>query len=387
MKGHLTTMNLTLSDNMNSYLESVKDKHLILLKTLAQIPAPSHFEDKRVEFIRDYFQNLGKDVIIDEAKNVILEFGCENCDEISIIAAHTDVVFPDLEPLPLVEDDDKIHCPGVCDDTANVVAIMLMAEYMIKNNLTPKNGIVFAFDSCEEGLGNLKGAKALYEKYKGRIKDFVSLDGSFGGVCIGAVGSHRYKVDVKTKGGHSYGNFGEENSIKVLSNIISELYTITVPKKGKTTYNVGSIEGGTSVNTIAQNASMLYEYRSDNVEGLSYMKDKFLNILNKYQSIGFDVSYEVVGDRPCSQEVDMDIQLEMAKKVSNIGEKLTNISYSNGSASTDCNVFLANGINSICFGVYEGHGAHTRAEWVKKSSLPIGLRLLAIYLKDYFNEF
>ncbi len=380
-------MNFILSENMNNYLENVKDSHLDLLRELAQIPAPSHFEEKRVEFIANYFKKLGKEVIVDEAKNVILEFNTKNCNEISIIAAHTDVVFPDLDTLPLTEDDKKIYCPGVCDDTANVVAIMLMAQYIIKNNLTPKKGLVFAFDSCEEGLGNLKGAKALYEKYKGRIKDFVSLDGSFGGVCIGAVGSHRYKVDVKTKGGHSFGNFGEENSIKVLANIISDLYTINVPTKGKTTYNVGTIEGGTSVNTIAQHASMLYEYRSDNVDGLNYMKQKFLSVVEKYKSIGFDVSYEVVGDRPCSEEVNMDIQLEMAKKVAIIGEELTNMSYVNSSASTDCNVFLSNGVSSICFGVYEGHGAHTRAEWIKKSSLPVGLRLLAIYLKDYFNEF
>ncbi len=380
-------MDFTLSPKATEFLQNVKDKHLDLLRELAQIPAPSHFEDKRVEFIKNYFLNLGKEVIIDDAKNVILEFNAENSKEISIIAAHTDVVFPDLDILLLTEDDEKIYCPGVCDDTANVVALMLMAEYIIKNNITAKKGFVIVFDSCEEGLGNLKGAKALYERYKGRVKDFVSLDGGFGNVCIGAVGSHRYKVEVKTKGGHSYGNFGEENAIKVLSHLISDLYTIAVPNEGKTTYNVGLIEGGTSVNTIAQNASMLYEYRSDNVKGLEFMKEKFEFFINKHKNKGYDISYNVVGDRPCSQQVDENIQLEMAKKVAVIGEKFTNRIYSNGSASTDCNVFLANGVNAICFGVYEGHGAHTRAEWVQKASLPIGLEMLAVYIKDYFNEF
>ncbi len=380
-------MNFTLSDRMNEYLLSVKDRHLELLKNLAQIPAPSHQEDKRVEFLSSYLKNLGANPIVDEAKNVILEFNTQNSNDIIIMAAHTDVVFPDLDKLELFEDEEKIHCPGVCDDTANVVALLLMAEYIIKNNLSPKNGLVIAFDSCEEGLGNLKGSKALYERYKGKINHFISLDGGFGMVCTNAVGSHRYEVNVKTNGGHSYGNFGEENAIRVLSDLITKLYTVPVPKTGKTTYNVGIIEGGTSVNTIAQNASMLYEYRSDNIEGLNYMKEKFLTYIKNFKTHGFDVSYTLVGDRPCSNEVDQDIQKKLAEKIMVLGEKFIRTSYSTCSSSTDCNAFLANGVNAICFGLCEGYGAHTRAEWVKKASLPVGLKLLALYMSDYFNEF
>ncbi len=380
-------MTMKISENYKNFKNLIGDYQLQILKELAQIPAPSHFEDKRVEYIKNFLSNLGIECIVDEAKNVIVELNCENCNEITIFAAHTDVVFPDTDFLPLTEDDEKIYAPGICDDTANVSALLMLLKYVKENNLKTKKGLVIAFDSCEEGLGNLKGSKALYQKYKGRIKEFISFDGTLGYLCNDAVGSHRYEVSVKTKGGHSFGNFPSDNAIEILARVISDLYLIQVPSTGKTTYNVGTIEGGTSVNTIAQEAKMLYEYRSDNVIGLNYMQDKFENVINKYKALGFSVDFTVVGKRQCSENVDMKKQEDLTNKMKTIGEKITGLSYVVNASSTDCNAFLSEGVNAVCLGLCEGKGAHTREEFLIKSSLPIGMELLGYIADDYFINF
>lgn len=198
--------------------------------------------------------------------------------------AHTDVVFPDETELPLKVENGRICCPGVGDDTACLVCVLLAAKYtalMIKegklNQIRPETepGLIFVCNSGEEGLGNLKGVKKICEDYGSRMNTFCTFDGSLEHLVDEAVGSNRYKVTVRTQGGHSFGNFGRDNAIEKLAGIIEKLYQIKVPEGGKTTYNVGTISGGTSVNTIAQEASMLYEFRSDRKVNLAYMKEKF----------------------------------------------------------------------------------------------------------------
>ena len=115
----------------------------------------------------------------------------------------------------------------------------------------------------EEGLGNLKGVRKICEDYGGRIKSFCTFDSSLSSIVDRAVGSKRFRVKVRTRGGHSYNDFGNDNAIAGLASLVGKLYKIQVPEGGKTTYNVGMISGGTSVNTIAQEAEMLYEFRSD----------------------------------------------------------------------------------------------------------------------------
>lgn len=141
---------------------------------------------------------------------------------------------------------------------------MLMAAYVANEKPKTNGGIVFVMNSCEEGLGNLKGSRALNARYGKRIEQVISFDGYLDGIVGMAVGSLRYKVTVKTAGGHSFADFGNVNAIERLSAIITELYQYKVPAgSAKTTFNVGTISGGTTVNSIAAQAEMLYEMRSD----------------------------------------------------------------------------------------------------------------------------
>ncbi len=349
-----------------------------LLHDLCLIPAPSHFEEKRAEFVKNWLTSHGASgVYIDSAKNVVFPYQCEGSNKITVIVAHTDTVFPDTEPMPYVEKDGKIYCPGVGDDTASLAVMLMSAKYCIENGVRTNGGILFVANSCEEGLGNLKGTRKIFEDYKGRVERFISFDSNISILGDACVGSHRYEVEVVTEGGHSFQAFGNGNAINVLSNIVSEIYAIQTPKKeGKrATYNVGIFNGGTSVNTIAENASMLCEYRSDDVDCLEIMRREFERIFNKPRGEKTEVRVRLVGERPCASGLDEQKEEEFASYLASIIESVTGILPRRLSGSTDCNIPMSLGIPSVCIGVYVGGGTHTRGEWVEKSSLPVGLEI------------
>ena len=190
-----------------------------------------------------------------------------------------------------------------------------------------------------------------------------------------AVGSHRYEVKVATEGGHSFNAFGNTNAIAVLSNIVNEIYKIQVPQKEgtKTTYNVGMIEGGTSVNTIAQSAKMLCEYRSDDKECLEYMKGEFYKIFDEAR-MSAEIEVKVVGDRPCG-DIEVSKIEDLKAKVVPIIEEIIGEKVSFNSGSTDCNIPVSLGVPAICIGTDIHAKTHTREEWVDKESLKKGLEI------------
>ncbi|MDO4460150.1 MAG: M20/M25/M40 family metallo-hydrolase [Clostridia bacterium] len=309
-------------------------------------------------------------------------------NDVVIFMAHMDVVFPDTEELPLYEKDGRIYCPGIGDDTANLAALMMCAKYVAQHKPETKDcGVVFVCNSGEEGMGNLKGSRKICETYKGRIREFYSFDGTMDGLMQGAVGSARFRVTVKTEGGHSYGAFGNNNAIAKISEIINKIYSIRVPAEGKTTYNVGTIEGGTSVNTIAQEVSMLCEYRSDNENGLAYMQEKFNEIFESAKTDKVSVEVELVGLRPCEHLNDEQRARrdKLADEATALLERVTGRIAKSGPASTDCNIPLSQGIPAVCYGTYYGAGAHTREEYVEKDSLKLGYVIAFESVLKYFK--
>ncbi len=371
---------------IKAFIKENTDNYYSLLKELCSIPAPSLKEEKRAEFCLGYFKNLGfDDAYIDDANNAICQLG--SGDDLTVFAAHTDTVFPDTEPMPFFEKDGKIYSPGVGDDTACVTALLLAAKFLKQEGFVPKSGILFVCNSGEEGLGNLKGMRAVMKAYTGRVKQVVSFDNIYKYVHNTCVGSCRYEVEVATKGGHSFIDFGNANAINALSNIITEIYKIEVPKKedSTTTYNVGTVSGGTSVNTIAQNAKMLCEYRSDNVECLEIMKNKFTTIFEQAQNADTKVTVKVVGERPCAKDVDETKVEYMASLCKKIVEQVTGQEVQICSASTDCNIPLSLGVPAVCVGAYNGGGAHTREEWVEKATLPLSMEIVIRVIDGLLN--
>ncbi|MBO5454120.1 MAG: M20/M25/M40 family metallo-hydrolase [Clostridia bacterium] len=366
-----------MNAEIKNFIENNEESMYKTLKELCHIPAPSHFEHKRAEYCKEWFEKVGADgAYIDDALNVIFPLNCENSNEITVFVAHTDTVFPDMEPMPYIDDGEKIFCPGVSDDTASVVVLMHMAKFFVENKIVPPKGIMFVCNSCEEGLGNLKGTRQLFRDFEGRIKTFISLDSSLSSVSDRCVGSHRYKVEVLTEGGHSYGSFGNENAIAKLSEIVNDIYKIEVPKKEgtRTTYNVGIISGGTSVNTIAQSAEMLCEYRSDDKESLEIMQSKFEKIFKNADTEKVKVNVTKVGDRPCSN-IDPAKVEELKAIIVPIIEEVINEKVSYKSSSTDCNIPLSLGVSALCIGANNHNKVHTREEWLDKKSIIPGLEI------------
>ena len=366
-----------LTEEMLRYTEASQQELEELILTLCRIPAPSHQEDARAAFCLDWFQKAGgKDVHIDEAKNVICRWNAGADKPLLIFMAHTDTVFPDLEPMEPVVESDKIYCPGVGDDTANLAVLMLSARYLLQHDIASDYEVLFVANSCEEGLGNLKGSRQLMQDYASRTAAVISFDGYMQGISNRAVGSARYKVTLRTEGGHSYGSFGNRNAIHLLASMITTLYDIKIPDGlGRTTYNVGLIEGGTSVNTIAQNASMLYEYRSDDRKGLAFMKNAFEKVVEAYRAMDIPVEVELIGERPCSGTPDPEKMRALEETASAVIRTYGGMNPGFGAGSTDCNIPLSMDIPAICPGVVTGGKAHTREEFIDRDSLGPGLKV------------
>jgi acetylornithine deacetylase/succinyl-diaminopimelate desuccinylase-like protein len=377
-------MSTPIPQRVDQYIEKHYGRYLEETMTLAKIPAPSNHEERRAAWCKNYLESFGaKGVYIDEALNVVYPYECEGKDEVVAFLGHMDVVFPDTDELPLRVEDGKIHCPGIGDNTVSCMAVLTMARMVTEMKLKPRQGILFVANSGEEGLGNLKGVRKIVEDYRGCLKELTAIDGgSYQGICNDAVGSKRYRVELKTEGGHSYAAFGNRNAIYYLSKMVNALYGMKVPPMGKTTYNVGTIKGGTSVNTIAQEAEMLYEFRSNKREALGIMDGMFQSVVEAFRAMELEVNVELVGDRPCKGEVD---DAALVEKAMAIGKSF-GFDMRLRAGSTDCNIPLSMGIPSICIGMYVGAGGHTREEYVQMDSMRLGLKYLAAHVLSYMEE-
>jgi len=363
-----------MNGTLRAAAQELEQESLELLTTLAQIPAPSNQEEKRALFCRDWLEACGaKGVRIDSALNVVFEYGVTPELPVVVFASHTDVVFPDTGPLPFHEDDERMYCPGIGDDTANLVHLLLAARHLVRNGIRPAGcGLLFVCNAGEEGLGNLKGTRRICGDYAGRIREFISFDGNMDSLVDRAVGSSRFEVSIRTQGGHSYEHFGSASAIAKLSALIHDIYRLAPGPHGKTTYNVGTVSGGTSVNSIAQQASMLCEYRSDSVDGLEHMKREFRRLFELHGAEAV-----IVGERPC-ENLGEAAQLRrdaMLSDAQNRVESLSGAAVRRKSGSTDCNWPLSLGIPSICMGTVTGHGAHTREESVERASMTTGCEI------------
>lgn len=375
-------MNEKIKQLATAYADECHEEELELLRTLAQIPAPSGHEERRAEFIRDWLLAQGApvgSVRIDDAKNVIFSLpACAGAtdDGIAVFAAHTDVVFPDTEPLPLAESATRLLAPGVGDDTANLVGLLLAARYLMRNRIALDRPLLVVANSCEEGLGNLAGTRELFRQYAGRVREFTSFDLYLGMHVVSAVGSHRWRVMCHTQGGHSWENFGRDNAIEELCSLIEDLYAMELPTAAKTTINVGRFEGGTTVNSIAEDASVLVEYRSASEECLELMYGKFVGLVEEHLRKGSRIDVKLIGRRPASGERIPAGQGELIVRTDEVLRELGGVTPIHQESSTDANIPLSLGVCAHTVGTVEGDLLHTREEWIEKDSLRRGLAVI-----------
>ena len=377
---------MELTPSILSYIEDHQEEAFQILLTLARIPAPSNHEEERAAFCKTWLEAQGaKGVHLDEALNVVYPVGDTGENPLLVVMAHSDVVFPDTTPLPLEVRDGRICCPGVGDDTANAVALLMAAKYIAETGIQPEGtGLLLVVNAGEEGLGNLKGCRKIMETYGSRVREFISFDDKNCNGVNHAVGSRRYRVEVTTQGGHSFRDFGRPNAIACLSGLITDLYAMRIPRLGQTTFNAGTIQGGTSVNTIAQQAEMLFEFRSDEREALEIMEGQFRDALRRHETPGVRISVTQVGDRPCGVDVDPNRMQALMDRASRTMERYYGRPVNFVSGSTDCNIPLSLGIPAVCVGCCFGDGFHTREEYVEIDSLLPGLKVAFELILHHF---
>lgn len=380
-------MNNQLDYMLNEYLSNHIAELYQFIRELAIIPAPTGHEQRRAEFILKWMLSKGfSNAFIDQAGNVECPIGITDSNDICVFTAHMDVVFPDTDSLPFKEDDSFFYAPGVGDNTACLAVLLYSALFFAENSFSPKVGILIVTDTCEEGLGNLKGCRYIVDTYQDRIKCLISVDGSLDVINARGVGSHRYKIDVHTEGGHSYNNFGNKSAIEVLSKIINELYSISLPEKAnaKTTYNVGTVSGGTTINSIASDATMLYEYRSNDPDCLQYMQQMLKKKQEAWEKSEYNVTIMKIGDRPSGRLEPLMEEQFLKPILAHAKENIGSIP-SIESGSTDANYPLSKGIPAACIGACTMFNGHRRDEYLEKESLIIGYRFILSVLSDYFT--
>lgn len=356
------------------YIDQHLEEYIELIKTLVQIPSPSNHEEKRAAFIKEWLENNGcKGVYIDDACNVVFPYQCDDDKQVVAFLAHTDTVFPD-DHIPMRVEGDRIYAPGIGDDTACVAGLMLIARFLAQENYPTPYGILLVGNSGEEGLGNLRGSKKIVKDYGKRMYNFIAVDGGMPHVSVDCVGSQRYKITIKTEGGHSYGDFGNRNAIRYMASLIDSLYSVKPPQEKKTTYNVGVINGGVSINTICPEVSALFDFRSPSRECLAEMLTCFESILDTYSKMpGVTLEKEILAVRPCKGDVDPEKQQELWDRCIEIIKAHDDTEIKMDVPSCDANIPWSEGIASTTIGMLITGANHTYDEWIEISSLKKGL--------------
>lgn len=369
-----------MEGTVRQYIAEHQQELLELTLQLCQIPAPTGKEDARAAFCRDWLRRSGAgDVTIDRAKNVICTIGVTPGRPVAVFLAHLDTVFPDITPFTPRAEGARLYCPGAFDDTANVAALLMAARYVLRSGRQPRCGVVFAANTCEEGLGNLKGSRALLDALGEDICQVVSFDLGLDTVFTGAVGSARYRICLETAGGHSYLDFGKPNAIAQMAELICALYR--QPVAPGATFNVGQISGGTSVNTIAQRAELMYEYRAETAAAMAAMEENLRRI-----AAPFSPEITLLGRRPGTGAC-----RDPERQASLLNDICAAVTAETGHAprkiigSTDCNIPFSRGIPAACVGLVYGSGAHTRQEYILPESLAQGLGVALRLICPLFN--
>ncbi len=274
-----------------------------------QIPAPSFKEDARGKELERVFQQIGlQNVRVDKVGNVIGELPGTAPHPHAVLAAHLDTVFPEGTEVRVKREGNILRGPGIGDDCRGLAVLVSVARELKKANVRLKGTITFVANVGEEGLGDLRGVKQLFrETLKDQIDDFVSIDGTGIHVTNVAVGSHRYRVTFKGPGGHSFGAFGLANPIGAMGRAIAKIEEMQVAKQPKTTFNVGRVGGGTSVNSIPFEGWMEVDMRSSDPASLAAVDAAFQKavdaaVIEENQRWGgaktITVAKDLVGDRP-----------------------------------------------------------------------------------------
>ena len=357
------------------------------LVRICEIPAPPFKEEARARDIARRFAEIGlTKVRTDDEGNVVASRPGLASRPSVIVSAHLDTVFPEGTDVRVRRDGTRLHAPGISDNTCGLVSMIALARALEAAGIETEGTVYFVATVGEEGEGNLRGVRHLFGngEFRSGVDAFISLDGpGLERITQRALGSRRFRASVSGPGGHSWGNFGIVNPVHALGRAIARFASYPAPLAPRTSYNVGIIEGGSSVNSIPETASMLVDIRSVSSEEIEKLEAYLRRVVeiavreeNSQRAIsGTSLSYEFeqVGDRP-SGETPVDSAIVRAaiecSRALGIEPRLD-------CSSTDSNIPISLGIPAITLGVGGlSSNCHSLTEWYEPAGRELGIKRL-----------
>ncbi len=345
-----------------------------LAKKICLIPSPTGEEEGVGRFVADQFTERGLRPEIDEVGNVIVRREGAGAAGTLMIAAHMDTVFPAGTPLHVARDGDKITGPGIGDNSLGVAALIALAELLDAAGIRTPGDLLLVADVGEEGLGNLRGMRAVVNRFEPELGAVIALEGhGLGRVLHQAVATRRIRITVTGPGGHGFSCFGRPSAVHAIAGIVHRIAGLDVPSEPRTTYNVGLIEGGLSVNSIAPSASASVDLRSTDPEALDALTGRVESIAHAASSDSLRVGIDNLGDRPGGlTPPDARIVRAATEAVESLGLEVTG-----DPGSTDANIPISRGIPAVCLGMTRCvTGAHRVDETIEIPPIVMGLRQL-----------
>ena len=348
-------------------------------KQICALPAPPFQEQTRAEDYRRRLALLGlKDIQTDSEGNVFGLLPGTGKGPRLLVAAHLDTVFAKGTDTSVKEKDGKFYAPGISDNSRGLAALLSILRAFRASGAKTTGDILFCGNVGEEGLGDLRGVKTLFRDHKD-IDGFISIDSAgTGGIIFQGTGSHRYEITYQGPGGHSFSAFGLPSATHALGRAMAKIADLKTPREPKTTFTVGTVRGGTSVNSIAAEASMQMDMRSNGEKELLELEAKFLEIVKgaaaeenaRWGSDKMTVQIKLVGDRPAGSQPP-DALIVQAAWAS--GETLGQKPKLADAGSTDSNLPISLGIPAITVGGGgKDGGTHSPGEWFDPADAYLG---------------
>lgn len=353
---------------------------------IQQIPAPTFAERQRAEFLhRRFLDERLLDVMIDDLGNVYGRLPGLDERHPLVITAHSDTVFPAVTNLHLKREDEKVYGPGIGDNALGVAGLFgLLWALRERAGVSIVPGDVWLVANVgEEGLGDLGGMRAVVDRFADRVLAYVILEGmALGQVYHRALGVQRYRISVRTQGGHSWVDHGRPSAVNELAELINNLTELRLPTNPRTTLNVGVVAGGTSVNSIASEAHLELDLRSEAKRTLQELIQQVEQLVEAANCPQVRVTSELIGQRPAGviptrhpliQLVTRTLLSLGVRPVLSVG-------------STDANIPLSKGLPAVCLGLSTGSGAHTLEEYINIKPVASGLEQLVLVVEGAFRE-
>ncbi len=356
---------------------------LDLAVRIQQVPAPTFQEQARAEFVRSLFvQEQLADVSVDEVHNAYARLPGKSRGQPLIVSAHLDTVFPAGTDLTVLRAPDRIHGPGIGDNSLGVASLFGLLWSLRDSKQRLPNDTWLVANSGEEGLGNLRGMKALVERFSTDVTAYLVLEGTaLAHVYHKAIAVERYRITVRTPGGHSWSDYGQPSAIHELARIVTQMTSIPIPSSPRTSLNVGTIAGGTGINVVAPEAKLELDIRSEVQESLDWLRGRVKDIVASTRRDGVRTEMEMIGERPAGQIPEDHPLVRLAEEC--LAEQGLKASFTSG--STDANVPLSRGIPALVLGITTGGNAHSAQEYIDVPPVEKGMAQLVSFVERVFG--